>query len=60
MRFKTRNVTLLTKRLTPRHTRWFFSTDLIKPERDQHGDVFDTGYLILHSLGYQLAIYWNR
>lgn len=48
------------KRLTRRHTPWFFSTDLFRPETDSAGYVFDTGYFIVHGFGFQLAFYWSR
>ena len=49
-----------TRRLNKRHTPWFFSTDLFNPETDDAGYPFETGYLMVHGFGFQLAIYWSR
>lgn len=62
---------ILMRRLSKRHTPWFFSTDFFKPETSSvpyvegltetdSGYVFDTGYFVVHGFGFQLAIYWSR
>ena len=48
------------KRLSPRETRWFFTTDIFRPERDTGGYIFKTGYFVAHGFGLHLAVYWRR
>jgi len=60
IRTKKINATFLARRLSKGHTRWLFSTDILNPETDAAGYVFDTGYFIAHGFGFQLAFYWSR
>lgn len=45
---------------TKGHSPWHFATDLFKPEVDEKGCVFDTGYLFAHAFGLQFYILWRR
>ena len=52
----------LVRRLSRQETRWFFTTDILRPERDADGYLFSdaTGYFIAHGLGLHLAFYGSR